>query len=78
MEVIVDDKFKIVEVWLTKAESNSESVENDLKPIYEEYAKRKYKTIVFRSGKGSLKDDVETLVRRNKIKFAEQDIKHIG
>jgi hypothetical protein len=78
MEVIVDDKFKIVEVWLTKAESSSEEVKNDLKPIYEEYAKRKYKTVVFHSGKGSLEDNVETLVRRNKIKFAEQDIKNIS
>jgi hypothetical protein len=78
MEIIVDDKAKLVEVWLTKAEASCESIDKDLKPIYEEYTKRKYKTVVFRSGKGSLDEHIETLIRRNKIKFAEQDIKNIG
>ena len=50
----VHDDMKLVEIWLTKAESEDEAVNRELEPLYAEYKKKKYRVAVFNSGKGDM------------------------
>ena len=74
MEIIVDKDKKLVEVWLSRIESEAPETEAALKLIYDEYSKMKFKTVVFRSGGGSLSDYVEALIRNNRAKLAKKDL----
>ena len=68
----VHDDMKLVEIWLTKAESDDDVFCRKLEPIFAEYKKKKYSVVVFSSGKGDrleltndlLKHDLELSVRK--------------
>ena len=74
MEIIVDKDKKLVEVWLSRIESEAPETEVALKLIYDEYSKKKFKAVVFRSGGGNLNDYVEALIRNNRAKLAKNDL----
>ena len=50
----VHDDMKLVEIWLTKAESDDDVFRRKLEPIFAEYKKKKYRVVVFSSGKGDI------------------------
>ena len=50
----VHDDMKLVEIWLTKAESDDDVFRRKLEPIFAEYKKKKYRVAVFSSGKGDM------------------------
>ena len=51
MEMIVHDDEKYVEIWLTNAESQDIVLRESLKPLFKEYKQKKYRVVVFSSGK---------------------------
>lgn len=51
---IVHDDEKYVELWLTNAESNDDILRDGLKPLFKEYKKKRYRVVIFSSGKGDL------------------------
>ena len=54
MEINIHDDKKMVEVWLTRAEKQDEALQQELKPLYAQYKKKKYMVAVFESGEQDL------------------------
>lgn len=54
IELNIHDKQKYVAIWLTKAEGGDAELRENLKSFYEKYKKRKYRVVVFESGRGDL------------------------
>ena len=54
MQKIVHDDEKYVEIWLTNAESQDTVLREGLKPWFKEYKQKKYRVVIFSSGKGDL------------------------
>lgn len=61
----VHDDMKLVEVWLTKAESDDDAFRRKLEPIFAEYKKKKYRVAVFSSGKGDMLEFTKDLLKHN-------------
>ena len=71
MEIIQDDAKKLVQVWLTRRESENAAVQERLKPMYAQWKKQKYMVAVFRSGKEDLKQSTLDFLAYNKKRCAE-------
>ena len=65
MEVVVNEKIKLVEIWLTKAEMCDIHMDNRVKSLCRGFKEKKYRTVVFRSGMGNLEDLTAALVNKN-------------
>lgn len=61
----VHDDMKLVEIWLTKAESDDDVFLRKLEPIFAEYKKKKYRVVVFSSGKGDMLELTKDLLKHN-------------
>ena len=61
----VHDDMKLVEIWLTKAESDDDIFRRKLEPIFAEYKKKKYRVVVFSSGKGDILELTKDLLKHN-------------
>ena len=61
----VHDDMKLVEIWLTKAESDDDAFRRKLEPIFAEYKKKKYRVAVFSSGKGDMLELTKDLLKHN-------------
>ena len=61
----VHDDMKLVEIWLTKAESEDDVFRRKLEPIFAEYKKKKYRVVVFSSGKGDMLELTKDLLKHN-------------
>ena len=59
IELNIHNEQKYVSVWLTKAEAADPALRESLKPLYAEYNQKKYRVVVYESGRG----DVQTLTR---------------
>ena len=62
MEFNVNDKDKILEIWL----SNSEKEDISLKSLYKEYKEKKYTVAVFKSGNENLFSNTKELLLNNR------------
>ena len=71
MEIIQDDAKKLVQVWLSRKESEDAAVQTNLKPMYAQWKKRKYMVAVFRSGKEDLQRSTLDLLAYNKKRCVE-------
>lgn len=71
MEVNRDEEKKIVEVWLTRKESQDEALHNRLKRLYAEWKKQKYLVAVYHSGAEDLYRSTLDLLSYNKKRCAE-------
>ncbi len=65
MEINAKDDLKLVEIWVTNDEQQSEGFEKKLEGICEENKAAGCKTVVFRSGNKNLYDCTEGLVLNN-------------
>lgn len=63
MEKIVHESEKYVEIWLTRAESQDMVLRESLKPLFKEYKSKKYRVVVFSSGKGDLLELTKDLLK---------------
>lgn len=69
METIFNDKGIIVEIWLSKEESNNAIVKQQLESLIKKHGTKKQKVAVFYSGKESLTSNMEALLRANRRKL---------
>ena len=65
MEINAKDDLKLVEIWVTNDEQQSEGFEKKLEEICEENKAEGRKTVVFRSGSKNLYDCTEGLILNN-------------
>ena len=74
---IVHDDEKYVEIWLTNAESNDDILREGLKPLFKEYKQKKYRVVIFSSGKNDLmtltKDLLKHTLEVNARKEVEEE-----
>ena len=65
IELNIHNDQKYVSVWLTKAESADPALKESLKSLYSEYKQKKYRVVVFESGKGDLPMLTRDLLKHN-------------
>ncbi len=75
MEINVRDDRKIVEVWLTREEQQDQASMVQLKPLCQQYGNKKYTVAVFLSGTQDLAEETSALLRRNRRRSAELEVK---
>lgn len=66
MNIEVNDQFKFASVWLTNEEKDNQQIREDLIPIVNEFRARKFKFVIYESGKGNLQELTESLLIHNK------------
>ena len=74
MEINIHDDKKMVEIWLTRAEKQDEALQQELKPLYAQYKKKKYMVAVFESGEQDLYQNTLALLSYNKRRIPELEI----
>ena len=74
MELSINDECKTVEVWLSNEEKNNPAVRQRLKPLYAEYAEKKYTVAVFMSGSQDLYSLTSGLLCYNRKRIAELEV----
>jgi hypothetical protein len=65
IELNIHDEQKYLSVWLTKAESADSALKESLKSLYSEYKQKKYRVVVFESGRGDLPTLTKDLLKHN-------------
>lgn len=65
MEINVKDNLKLVEIWLTHEDQESQQVSEEIKLLMQKYKKCKYKTALLYSGNAPLLASTEDLLRNN-------------
>ena len=65
IELNIHNEQKYVSVWLTKAESADPALKESLKSLYSEYKQKKYRVVVFESGRGDLPTLTRDLLKHN-------------
>lgn len=65
IELNIHDEQKYVSVWLTKAETTDPALRERLKSLYSEYKQKKYRVVVFESGRGDLPTLTRDLLKHN-------------
>ena len=74
MELSINDERTTVEVWLSNEEKNNPAVRQRLKPLYAEYAEKKYTVAVFMSGSPDLYSLTSDLLCYNRKHIAELEV----
>ena len=73
MQMNVHDNNKYVSIWLTKAEAADTQLRELLTPLYQKYQDKKYRVVVFESGKGDLPTLTRDLLKHNLDLFAQNE-----
>ena len=71
LEMHVDDRTKLVTIWLTNSEKRDVTLKARLKPLYQDYKAKKYTVAVFESGDRELYQSTLDLLAFNKKRIAE-------
>lgn len=74
MKVEVFDDKKLVCVWLSHQDQNDPALQERLKPLYQEYKKKKYLVSVFFSGHEDIEELTRNLLQYNRKKIEENSI----
>lgn len=74
MKIEVLDKEKMVCVWLSHADQENPAIQEQLKPMYQEYRQKKYFVAVFYSGNEDLEQLTGDLIKYNRKKIEENRI----
>ena len=74
MEICINDERRTVEIWLSNEEKNNRAVQQRLKPLYAEYAGKKYTVAVFMSGSQDLYSLTSDLLCYNRKRIAELEV----
>ena len=64
MQVIVNERDKLVEYWLTNAEKSDLALRESLKPEFKRWKTKKYLPVIYESGAGDLRDGVQGLLQK--------------
>lgn len=76
MKIIVNEKHRILEIWLTKPEKYNTMLRESLKPLYKEWKAKKYLPVVYESGESDLKESILGLLRHNREVVAKRELEH--
>ena len=76
MEVIKNEEKKLVEVWLSRAESSSSFIRNQLKSCFSNYKSRGYRVVVFESGQRDLFVATRDLLLENRMQTIPRKPQH--
>lgn len=71
MEIKIDARNKLVEVWQTHADQNDAALQAQLKSMYADWKKQKFLVAVFRSGREDLYTNTRDLLAYNKRRAGE-------
>lgn len=74
MEVNVNKKQKLVEVWLTNKDQSDESVRCQLLPLFNKFKGLGYLVAVYRSGKEDLYRRTSDLLTYNRKRLAQLEV----
>lgn len=74
MELSINDASRTVEVWLSNEEKSNPAVRQRLRPLYSEYAEKKYTVAVFMSGNQDLYSLTSGLLCYNRKRIAELEV----
>ena len=69
----VYDNNKYVSIWLTKAEAADTQLRESLTPLYQKYKDKKYRVVVFESGKGALPTLTSDMLKHNLDLIAQNE-----
>lgn len=70
----INEKNKIVELWLTSKEKDDVIFRKSLRPIYQQYKVQNYLVTVFLSGESDLYQQTRNLLLDNRRKLAEREV----
>lgn len=66
MKIEVNHQFKFAYIWLTNDEGSDEKIRVELQPLIDEYKEKKYKFVIYFSGKQELLELTKSLLKHNK------------
>ena len=74
MEINVNHTQKIVDIWLSKEETQNTALQEKLKPVYQRFKAQKYLVAVFRSGDRDLAEAASDLLCYNRKRTARLEV----
>lgn len=74
MRMDVKEHSKVVELWLTRDETNDQQFLDSLKPLYRQYQAQHYLVAVFCSGGEDLYQQTRDLLLYNRRRSAEKQV----
>ena len=74
LELIVHEKDKIAEIYLTRSERQDPELRMQLREVFAHFRKAKYTVAVFESGDGDLYESTLALLAWNKRRSAEKAV----
>lgn len=74
MDIRIQEKQKLVEVWLSAADQSDTRLQNRLTPMYRDYKKKGYLVAVFRSGTADLYEQTQSLLQFNRKRIAQLEL----
>ena len=66
MNIRENETDKLLEIWLTNAECQDETISASLQPLFEAYKARGYFPVVYESGEGDLLESIRHLLLHNR------------
>lgn len=74
MKIDINESKKILILWRTSAEANK-TIPKKIQGLFREYRERKFRVFIMDSGSDELFDSTLLLLRNNRMKAAEQEVK---
>ena len=74
MEIEVNEKARLAEFWLTRAEADDAALRASLLPQFQEWKEKKYLPVVYLSGREDLYDCTLALLRHNREVSARRTV----
>lgn len=71
MEIKIDEKMKLVEVWLTQGDQLDPAIQHQLNNLYQHYRDKKYMVAQFHSGTQGVYDLTRDLLIYNKKRIPQ-------
>ena len=75
MEININDQQKLVEIWLTREESQNQDLKASLQDLYAQYKAKNYLVAVFQSGEKDLYDSTLGLLLYNRKRSAQKAVR---
>ena len=66
MQIDINVDFKFASVWLTSEEIDNQEIMDSLAPYIADFRARKFKFVIYQSGKGNLLELTKDLLKHNK------------
>ncbi len=78
LEINVRADRRIVEVWLTREEQQDQALKEKLSPLRQQFKAEKYTVVEFLSGTQALAEETAALLRYNRRRSAQLEVRRSG